>query len=664
MSVARRVGIAAGTLGRRRRARVRRAAARRDPDAARARRRRARARSTRPMYVDHRLDDARRRHDLRRRAGQRARPADRPLARRHPLGAHVVPSARGAPEGGLPRDRVRPSRSRPVGARRQRVTRSRTSVATCKTVLEGLDLRGAVLVGHSMGGVAVQSFVTRFPEVAAERVAGIVLLSTLAYTPFGSRSTRTKARLEQITKRAPDAQWLWDVAEPRASSRRASASARTRSPSHVELVRQMMARVPARDPARRAARARRSRPHRATSRTCASRRWSIGGTADVLTPPVRGAAHRAAHPRRAARAVAGRRAHADARAHRRARPAHRRLRPRGARRGDLTGSRATTARARRCPRVELRDRGSARRPRDRGRHRRDGDAVARRARSVRARCAAARPRRARSTLLEPGAHRRARRRGRARGRLGVRAGGGRRRDAVPRRARARASRPRADRCRSCPPRASSTSSRRGGRRPGADDGYAAAVAAARDEPLETGRVGAGAGRDGRQVARARAARCRAASASPSTTVDDVARRRARGRQRGRRRDRAPTARCSRARPRRPSAPGFPTPAPFEEDRANTTLVVVVTDAALDKVGVSPARAERARRLRAGAAPGAHALRRRHRLRGRDRHRDAAGRAEPRPAAGRGGRRGRRGDSHALPVASRPVASRVSSLGVP
>src|SRR5258706_5377181 len=80
-----------------------------------------------------------------------------------------------------------------------------------KTVLEGLDLRGAVLVGHSMGGVAVQSFVTRFPDVAAQRVAGIVLLSTLAYTPFGSRSTRTKAFLEKVSKRAPDAQWLWDA---------------------------------------------------------------------------------------------------------------------------------------------------------------------------------------------------------------------------------------------------------------------------------------------------------------------------------------------------------------------------------------------------------------------------------------------------------------------
>ena len=97
------------------------------------------------------------------------------------------------PEGRLPHDRVRPPRSRAVGGRRGGALAREPRATTCKTVVEGLDLHDAVLVGHSMGGVAVQAFVTRFPEIAAERVAGIVLLSTLAYTPFGSRSTRTKA---------------------------------------------------------------------------------------------------------------------------------------------------------------------------------------------------------------------------------------------------------------------------------------------------------------------------------------------------------------------------------------------------------------------------------------------------------------------------------------
>jgi pimeloyl-ACP methyl ester carboxylesterase len=108
-----------------------------------------------------------------------------------------------------------------------------------KTLLEALDLRDAVLVGHSMGGVAVQAFVTMFPEVAAERVAGIVLLSTLAYTPFGSRPTRTKARLEQLTKRSPDTTWLWSRPNLGFLIARIGFGKNPR-PSHVELVRRMM----------------------------------------------------------------------------------------------------------------------------------------------------------------------------------------------------------------------------------------------------------------------------------------------------------------------------------------------------------------------------------------------------------------------------------------
>ena len=45
-------------------------------------------------------------------------------------------------------------------------------------VLEALDLHDAVLVGHSMGGFAVQKFCIDHPDAARERVAGIVLLHT------------------------------------------------------------------------------------------------------------------------------------------------------------------------------------------------------------------------------------------------------------------------------------------------------------------------------------------------------------------------------------------------------------------------------------------------------------------------------------------------------
>jgi pimeloyl-ACP methyl ester carboxylesterase len=108
-----------------------------------------------------------------------------------------------------------------------------------RVVVEGLDLRGAVLVGHSMGGVAVQAFMARFPEIAAERVAGIVLLSTLAKAPFGSHSTRTKQRMEELTNHAPDMGWVWR-SENLGFLLARLGFGKDPHPSHVELVRQML----------------------------------------------------------------------------------------------------------------------------------------------------------------------------------------------------------------------------------------------------------------------------------------------------------------------------------------------------------------------------------------------------------------------------------------
>jgi pimeloyl-ACP methyl ester carboxylesterase len=152
-----------------------------------------------------------------------------------------------------------------------------------KTVLEGLDLRGAVLVGHSMGGVAVQSFVTAYPEVAAERVAGIVLLSTLAYTAFGSRPTRTKARMERMFNWAPDAQWLWDAPNLGFLAARVGFGPHPH-PSHVELTRRMLAECP---PETRLAAPRALIGLDLTAKLPNIRvpTLVIGGTADVLTPP-------------------------------------------------------------------------------------------------------------------------------------------------------------------------------------------------------------------------------------------------------------------------------------------------------------------------------------------------------------------------------------------
>lgn len=49
-----------------------------------------------------------------------------------------------------------------------------------RVVVEGLDLRDSVAVGHSLGGMALLAFVVRYPEVAAARLRGVVLVSTAA----------------------------------------------------------------------------------------------------------------------------------------------------------------------------------------------------------------------------------------------------------------------------------------------------------------------------------------------------------------------------------------------------------------------------------------------------------------------------------------------------
>lgn len=49
------------------------------------------------------------------------------------------------------------------------------------TLLRALDLRDAVLVGHSMGGMTVMRFCGDHPEVLRDRVAGLVLVATAAF---------------------------------------------------------------------------------------------------------------------------------------------------------------------------------------------------------------------------------------------------------------------------------------------------------------------------------------------------------------------------------------------------------------------------------------------------------------------------------------------------
>ena len=70
-------------------------------------------------------------------------------------------------------------------------------------VLTTLDLRDVVLVGHSMGGMAVQAFAVHQPEVLEERVSGLVLLST-SPRAFVSDAHRTRRGLERAAGWVPD----------------------------------------------------------------------------------------------------------------------------------------------------------------------------------------------------------------------------------------------------------------------------------------------------------------------------------------------------------------------------------------------------------------------------------------------------------------------------
>jgi non-heme chloroperoxidase len=75
--------------------------------------------------------------------------------------------------------------------------------ADLQSVLHTLDLHDALLVGHSMGGMAVQAFAVHHPEDLAARVSGLVLLST-SPRAFVSDAHRTRRGLERVSGLVPD----------------------------------------------------------------------------------------------------------------------------------------------------------------------------------------------------------------------------------------------------------------------------------------------------------------------------------------------------------------------------------------------------------------------------------------------------------------------------
>ena len=63
------------------------------------------------------------------------------------------------------------------------------------TVLETLDLRDAVFVGHSMGGMTIMQFCGDHPDVLDERVAGVVFVATRAHAVVPALRRRRGPRL-------------------------------------------------------------------------------------------------------------------------------------------------------------------------------------------------------------------------------------------------------------------------------------------------------------------------------------------------------------------------------------------------------------------------------------------------------------------------------------
>jgi 3-oxoadipate enol-lactonase len=107
-----------------------------------------------------------------------------------------------------------------------------------RSVLEGLDLHDAVLVGHSMGGIAVEAFCIHHPQLARARVAGIVLLSSLSRSPLGA-NPRVTRMLTEVVHRLPDGAAALRAKDLGLVVARIGFG-QDPVPSHVEATRQMM----------------------------------------------------------------------------------------------------------------------------------------------------------------------------------------------------------------------------------------------------------------------------------------------------------------------------------------------------------------------------------------------------------------------------------------
>lgn len=118
-------------------------------------------------------------------------------------------------------------------------------------VFDALDLRDAIIVGHSMGGMALMRFCADFPVVLDEQVVGVVFLATAPVLPFPAMAQHIVKRLAPIATWRGESRgwenlphWNWrDDDRTYLLVRRSFGTVAL--PSHVELTRQLVAEAPA-----------------------------------------------------------------------------------------------------------------------------------------------------------------------------------------------------------------------------------------------------------------------------------------------------------------------------------------------------------------------------------------------------------------------------------
>ena len=114
------------------------------------------------------------------------------------------------------------------------------------TVLDELDLRDAIVVGHSMGGMVLMRFCADHADLIGERVAGVVFLSTSAGLALPEPLASASARLVDALHRRGERKG-WDVPMYRfppndlSSLLARRAFGRTPSATHIEWTREMLA---------------------------------------------------------------------------------------------------------------------------------------------------------------------------------------------------------------------------------------------------------------------------------------------------------------------------------------------------------------------------------------------------------------------------------------